>query len=44
MNKDCEPKIISYFIEAHNLNMQYNCEICDNDACDHYKEWHEKQD
>ena len=38
---ECQPKIISYFIDYHNDNFSYNCELCDNMECVHYKEFNE---
>ena len=38
--KECNPKIVSYFVECGNFNYEYNCELCDNVDCEHWKEWH----
>lgn len=41
--EDCKPKIINYFNEANNLNIEYNCELCDKTECEHWKEWHDEE-
>ncbi len=38
---ECKPKIVSYFLECGNLNYSYNCELCDNDSCELWKEFNE---
>mgnify|MGYP003301655253 CR=1 FL=1 len=34
---ECEPKIVSYYI----CDLKYNCELCDNIECVHYKKFNE---
>ena len=41
--KNCKPKIVSYYNDYHNINIEYNCELCDNDECPQWKEWHDEQ-
>ena len=41
--EDCKPKIVSYFKEAKNINLEYNCELCDNTECPQWQEFNEKE-
>lgn len=40
MSENCKPKIIRWFIESNNDNVEYNCEKCDDVDCEYWKEWH----
>ena len=41
MSEDCKPKIIRYYLDYHDYNFDYNCEMCNNELCVHWKEFNE---